>query len=99
MLEAVHGPVQAGIAQPVVGRHVHDPGVAVDQVGDQRRRLGVRVADGRQVPGVHGLDVGGLQPPLHTVLRRHLDQSPAGVAAGGDHPELERRWRSSRAAS
>ncbi len=74
----------------MVGRHVHDPGSAVDEVGDERRRLGVRVADGRQVPGVHRLDVGELQPPLHTVLRRHLDQPPAGVAASRDHPELER---------
>ena len=50
----------------------------------------MRVADGHQVAGVDGLDVRGLQPPLHAVLGRHLHQPPAGVAARGDRAELQR---------
>ena len=91
MLEAVDRRVEGRVAQAVVGRDVEHPGAAVDEVGDQRRGLGVRVADRREVAGVDRLDVGRLQAPLHPVLGGDLDEPPAGVAAGGDRAELEGR--------
>ena len=77
----------------MVGRDVHHAHATVDQRGDERCGLRMRVGDCGKITRSHGLRFVDRQLARHPILRRDIDQPASGIRPRGDLPEFEMRMR------